>query len=197
MTTPTIPSAKDLLAKMRASMGRVPAAIEKSTIVDDGLIQEHMRSRMYAMPEGGALDEQTRTLDLPSRSAGGFQPGLCACDGRQGGAARHSGGQSAGNRAYRPLCNGHQDHRRCRAGVRCPDRRARVKLMGVAGTRCERRTIRRGPSNLAAVCLMDIPRGLCPDEDAIADLPGRPWPRARLCIVGMAAAIFPARRRMA
>ncbi len=62
MTTHTMPSAKELLARMRAGMGRVPAAIEKSTVVDDGLIQEHMRSRMYAMPEAGALDEQTRTL---------------------------------------------------------------------------------------------------------------------------------------
>jgi alkylhydroperoxidase/carboxymuconolactone decarboxylase family protein YurZ len=55
-------AAQDLLDKMRAGMGRVPAAIEKSTLVDDGLIQEHMRSRMYAMPQGGALDEETRTL---------------------------------------------------------------------------------------------------------------------------------------
>jgi len=54
VTTQTMPSAQELLTKMRAGMGRVPAAIEKSTVVDDGLIQEHMRSRMYAMPEGGA-----------------------------------------------------------------------------------------------------------------------------------------------
>lgn len=31
---------------MRASMGHVPAAIEKFTAVDAGLIQKRMRSRM-------------------------------------------------------------------------------------------------------------------------------------------------------
>jgi alkylhydroperoxidase/carboxymuconolactone decarboxylase family protein YurZ len=69
-----MPSAQDLLAKMRAGMGRVPAAIEKSTIVDDGLIQEHMRSRLYAMPEGGALDEQTRTLIYLAAALAGSSP---------------------------------------------------------------------------------------------------------------------------
>jgi alkylhydroperoxidase/carboxymuconolactone decarboxylase family protein YurZ len=73
MTTP-LPSAQDLLAKMRAGMGRVPAAIEKSTVVDDGLIQEHMRSRMYAMPENGALDEQTRTLIYLAAALAGSSP---------------------------------------------------------------------------------------------------------------------------
>ena len=62
MTKQPTKAAQDLLDKMRAGMGRAPAAIEKSTLVDDGLIQEHMRSRMYAMPQGGALDEETRTL---------------------------------------------------------------------------------------------------------------------------------------
>ncbi|MGC8698043.1 MAG: hypothetical protein ACP5Q0_06170, partial [Halothiobacillus sp.] len=61
MSTHTTNSAQDLLGMMRAGMGRVPAAIEKSTFVDDGLIQEHMRSRMYAMPKNGALTEETRT----------------------------------------------------------------------------------------------------------------------------------------
>lgn len=74
MTTTTLPSAQDLLAKMRAGMGRVPAAIEKSTLVDDGLIQEHMRSRAYAMPEGGALDEQTRTLIYLAAALAGSSP---------------------------------------------------------------------------------------------------------------------------
>jgi hypothetical protein len=36
MTTLPSPSAQQLLDKMRAGMGRVPAAIEKSTLVDDG-----------------------------------------------------------------------------------------------------------------------------------------------------------------
>ncbi|MCA7119196.1 MAG: hypothetical protein LGL72_07265 [Acidibrevibacterium sp.] len=46
MTKSSGQSAQDLLEAMRAGMGRVPAAIEKSTAVDDGLIHEHMRSRM-------------------------------------------------------------------------------------------------------------------------------------------------------
>ncbi|CQR31664.1 Carboxymuconolactone decarboxylase [Thiomonas arsenitoxydans] len=75
MTTPTQqPTAQELLAKMRAGMGRVPAAIEKSTVVDDGLIQEHMRSRMYAMPADGALDEQTRTLIYLAAALAGSSP---------------------------------------------------------------------------------------------------------------------------
>lgn len=74
MTTSNLPSAQDLLAKMRAGMGRVPAAIEKSTVVHDGLIQEHMRSRAYAMPEGGALDEQTRTLIYLAAALAGSSP---------------------------------------------------------------------------------------------------------------------------
>ncbi|MDA8094629.1 MAG: hypothetical protein M0T84_12125 [Betaproteobacteria bacterium] len=45
MTTQTMPSAHELLAKIRADVGCVPAAIEKSFVVDDGLIQEPMRAR--------------------------------------------------------------------------------------------------------------------------------------------------------
>jgi alkylhydroperoxidase/carboxymuconolactone decarboxylase family protein YurZ len=74
MPASTSPSAQDLLDKMRAGMGRVPAAIEKSTLVDDGLIHEHMRSRMYAMPPGGALDEQTRTLLYLAAALAGSSP---------------------------------------------------------------------------------------------------------------------------
>ncbi|GLR68629.1 hypothetical protein GCM10010909_33100 [Acidocella aquatica] len=78
MTASTVPSAQDLLAKMRAGMGRVPAAIEKSTIVDDGLIQEHMRSRMYAMPANGALNEETRTLVYLAAALAGSSPACVA-----------------------------------------------------------------------------------------------------------------------
>jgi|UniRef100_A0A8J4HDJ2 alkylhydroperoxidase/carboxymuconolactone decarboxylase family protein YurZ len=74
MTTLPSPSAQQLLDKMRAGMGRVPAAIEKSTLVDDGLIHEHMRSRMYAMPPSGALDEQTRTLIYLAAALAGSSP---------------------------------------------------------------------------------------------------------------------------
>ena len=74
MTIQTMPTAQELLAMMRAGMGRVPAAIEKSTLVDDGLIQEHMRSRMYAMPQNGALTEETRTLIYLAAALAGSSP---------------------------------------------------------------------------------------------------------------------------
>ena len=74
MTKSSGPSAQDLLEAMRAGMGRVPAAIEKSTAVDEGLIHEHMRSRMYAMPAGGALDEETRTLIYLAAALAGSSP---------------------------------------------------------------------------------------------------------------------------
>ncbi|MHB1565758.1 MAG: carboxymuconolactone decarboxylase family protein [Acidiferrobacter sp.] len=74
MTVATTLTAQDLLAKMRAGMGNVPAAIEKSILVDDGLIHEHMRSRAYAMPENGALDEQTRTLIYLAAALTGSSP---------------------------------------------------------------------------------------------------------------------------
>ncbi len=74
MSNTTNPSARELLAKMRAGMGRVPAAIEKSTVVDESLIQEHMRSRMYAMPQEGALDEQTRVLVYLAAALAGSSP---------------------------------------------------------------------------------------------------------------------------
>ncbi|MGA7770448.1 MAG: carboxymuconolactone decarboxylase family protein [Candidatus Sulfotelmatobacter sp.] len=47
---------------MRKTMGSIPSAIEKATAVDEGLLYEHLRSRGYAMPTEGALDEETRTL---------------------------------------------------------------------------------------------------------------------------------------
>lgn len=56
-------TANEILDMMREGMGQVPAAIEKSVRVDPGLIQEHVRSKAYAMPpEGGAMDEETRTM---------------------------------------------------------------------------------------------------------------------------------------
>ncbi len=47
---------------MRKMMGAVPSSIEKVAKVDEGLLYEHLRSRQYAMPPEGALDEETRTL---------------------------------------------------------------------------------------------------------------------------------------
>ncbi len=47
---------------MRKMMGSVPSAIEQAVKVEEGLLYEHLRSRGYAMPPEGALDEETRTL---------------------------------------------------------------------------------------------------------------------------------------
>lgn len=56
-------NANEVLEMMRKNMGQVPAAIEKSVPVDPALIQEHMRSKAFAMPaEKPAFDEATRTL---------------------------------------------------------------------------------------------------------------------------------------
>jgi alkylhydroperoxidase/carboxymuconolactone decarboxylase family protein YurZ len=56
------PSPDEIFAMMRKSMGAVPSAIEKAAKVDENLLHEHLRSRQYAMPPEGALDEETRTL---------------------------------------------------------------------------------------------------------------------------------------
>ena len=56
------PSADQVLAQMRETLGEVPAAIEKSVSADPNLIFEHARSKQFAMPPGGALDDETRTL---------------------------------------------------------------------------------------------------------------------------------------
>jgi alkylhydroperoxidase/carboxymuconolactone decarboxylase family protein YurZ len=56
------PTVEQIFGMMRKTMGSVPSAIEKATAVDEGLLYEHLRSRAYAMPVEGALDEETRTL---------------------------------------------------------------------------------------------------------------------------------------
>ena len=56
------PSVEQVFEMMRKTMGSVPSAIEKAVQVDEGLLYEHLRSRSYAMPAEGALDEETRTL---------------------------------------------------------------------------------------------------------------------------------------
>lgn len=68
------PTAAEILNAMRAGMGRAPAAIEKSVVVDESLIHEHMRSRAYAMPQAGALDEETRTLIYLAAALAGSSP---------------------------------------------------------------------------------------------------------------------------
>ena len=56
------PTPDEIFGMMRKTMGAVPSAIEKAAKVDEGLLYEHLRSRQYAMPPEGALDEETRTL---------------------------------------------------------------------------------------------------------------------------------------
>ena len=56
------PTVDQVFAMMRKAMGSIPSAIEKATEVDEGILYEHLRSRAYAMPEDGALDDETRTL---------------------------------------------------------------------------------------------------------------------------------------
>ncbi len=60
--TSSQPTVEEIFGMMRQMMGTVPSSIEKAAQVDEGLLYEHLRSRQYAMPEGGALDEETRTL---------------------------------------------------------------------------------------------------------------------------------------
>jgi alkylhydroperoxidase/carboxymuconolactone decarboxylase family protein YurZ len=68
-------NATEILEMMRKGMGQVPAAIEKSVPVDPALIQEHMRSKAFAMPaEKPALDEETRTLIYLAAALAGTSP---------------------------------------------------------------------------------------------------------------------------
>lgn len=62
MTSDSKPTPDQVFTMMRNTMGSVPSAIEKATAVDEGILHEHLRSRAYAMPAAGALDDQTRTL---------------------------------------------------------------------------------------------------------------------------------------
>ena len=56
-------NAEHVIDQMRTTLGSVPVVIEKSLRADPTLLLEHARSKGYAMPpEGGALDEETRTL---------------------------------------------------------------------------------------------------------------------------------------
>lgn len=83
MTTSNLPSAQDLLVKMRAGMGHAPAAMEKSTVVNDGLIQEYMRSRAYAIPEGGPFTSSfTSTRRWPDRVRPACAPRPTRCSSR-------------------------------------------------------------------------------------------------------------------
>lgn len=68
------PTAEELLQQMRAGMGTVPSAVEKSVRADPGLIYEHMRSRGYAMPATGAFDEEVRTLIYLAAALAGSSP---------------------------------------------------------------------------------------------------------------------------
>ena len=56
------PTVEQVFGMMRQMMGSVPSTIKKAVQVDEGLLYEHLRSRSYAMPAVGALDDETRTL---------------------------------------------------------------------------------------------------------------------------------------
>ena len=62
MASDSKPTVDQVFAMMRDTMGSIPSAIEKATSVDEGLLYEHLRSRAYAMPAEGALDDEARTL---------------------------------------------------------------------------------------------------------------------------------------
>ena len=62
MASDSKPTVDQVFAMMRNNMGSIPSAIEKATSVDEGLLYEHLRSRAYAMPAEGALDDEIRTL---------------------------------------------------------------------------------------------------------------------------------------
>lgn len=62
MASDSKPTVDQVFAMMRKTMGSIPSAIEKATSVDEGLLYEHLRSRAYAMPAEGALDDETRTM---------------------------------------------------------------------------------------------------------------------------------------
>ena len=62
MNSEQTPTIEQIFGMMRKTMGSIPSAIEKATMVDEGLLYEHLRSRGYAMPPQGALGEETRTL---------------------------------------------------------------------------------------------------------------------------------------
>lgn len=56
------PTVEEIFQMMGKTMGAIPSSIEKAAQVDEGLLYEHLRSRQYAMPPEGALDDETRTL---------------------------------------------------------------------------------------------------------------------------------------
>ena len=62
MASDSKPTVDQAFAMMRKTMGSIPSAIEKGTSVDEGLLYEHLRSRAYAMPAEGALDDEARTM---------------------------------------------------------------------------------------------------------------------------------------
>ncbi len=62
MTTEQTPTVEQVFEMMRKTMGAIPSTIEKAVAVDEGLLWEHLRSRSYAMPAEGALNDETRTL---------------------------------------------------------------------------------------------------------------------------------------
>lgn len=76
MNAPQKPTVEEIFGMMQKAMGAVPSSIEKAANVDEGLLYEHLRSRQYAMPPDGALDDETRTLIYMAAS---LAAGSAAC----------------------------------------------------------------------------------------------------------------------
>jgi alkylhydroperoxidase/carboxymuconolactone decarboxylase family protein YurZ len=102
------PTVEEVFGMMRKMMGSVPTAIEQAVKVDEGLLYEHLRSRGYAMPPQGALDEETRTL-IYLAAALAASSGACI---------QAMANENHRNRPHRPVRAGDESHRRGRAGLR-------------------------------------------------------------------------------
>lgn len=68
------PTHDEVLSLMRGAMGAAPPAAVKSTTADPSFLAEHMRSRAFAMPPDGALDDHTRTLIYLAAALAGSSP---------------------------------------------------------------------------------------------------------------------------
>ena len=60
--TPNATEIEKILDGMRTAMGEVPHAIVKAATSDPRMVVEQVHSSAFAMPEGGPLDQETRTL---------------------------------------------------------------------------------------------------------------------------------------
>jgi len=65
MTAPNLPTPEQILGMMEEQLGAdaVPTVMRHASRVMPEMLVEHVRGKMFAMsPEGGALDDEARTL---------------------------------------------------------------------------------------------------------------------------------------